>query len=506
MSFKSLRAGAAVAAAAFALLGTSQELEARGGGQHWGYQPRDGYPLWNMYWQFASPWGALGGWSIPHHNLEAPHLGPRTTIGSFDPTMHAPTLDRSVAFPGSSSNVSATMPSFTAPAPTAAYRTEKRFDPPYYFNYNSYWHHGYWGGGKWGWGRWGGPLGIASFARWSFGPIYYVSGYGQFRNPFLNDARRAVPGHLDYSQVIEGLPDDDEPPANSTSTDPAVASPPDSGDETYAEKLEYLVKSPEVKAGLKSFDAASEAFQRKDYQSALQKTDDALEQLPDDAAIHEFRALILFARGDYQSAAEVVYAVLAVSPGWDWTTLSGRYSDQEEYPRQLRALEAFHKEHADSAAAALLLAYHYTTCGHYEAAVKQFQTAVRLLPDDNLLAVLAALVAGAVEKVPAGASPEEAGGPRPAASTATRKDQDTRPITKTRLVGEWKAFRAGTTGIQLRLRDDQRFVWVATRDGKARRIAGRYALEGSLLLLEGGSGTLIGRVQTTKGGFNFWLL
>ncbi len=48
---------------------------------------------------------------------------------------------------------------------------------------------------------------------------------------------------------------------------------------------------------------------------------------------------------------------------------------------------------------------------------------------------------------------------------------------------------------------------IATREGKPRRFAGRYALEGNLLFLGGGSGTLIGRVEMNKqGGINFALL
>jgi hypothetical protein len=264
-----------------------------------------------------------------------------------------PTLDRSVAFPGASSNLSTALPSFSTPAPTTPYRTEKRFEPPYLINYNGYWHHGYWGGGEWGWGRWGGPAGIASFPRWSFGPLYYVSGYGLFRNPFVSS--RAQRAFLDYSKPIEDIEDDDEPAAGSTSTDPGGTPANDPSGETAEDRLKYLVKTPEVKAGLKAFDAADEAFRKKNYELALQKTDEALEQLPVDTAIHEFRALVLFARGDYQPAAATLYAVLAVSPGWDWTTLGSRYTDQEEYPRQLKALEAYNKEHSDSAAAAFLL-------------------------------------------------------------------------------------------------------------------------------------------------------
>jgi tetratricopeptide (TPR) repeat protein len=501
----------AAAAAALVLVPGSRELDARGGGQRWGYNPPGGPVLMN-YWRFASPWGALNGWGIPHHNLDAPRGGtgnvPGNSINYGTGGGPLPTLDRSVSFPGASSNISTTLPSFSTPAPTAPYRTEKRFDPPYYFNYNSYWHHGYWGGGKWGWGRWGGALGIGSFGRWSFGPIYYVSGYGQFRNPFLNDARPAVPEHLDYSQVIEDLPDDDEPSATSTSTDPTAATTAVSpNEETAAERLKYLVRTPEVKAGLKAFDAASDAFQKKDYDTALQQTNDALEQLPDDTAIHEFRALIFFARRDYQSAAEIIYAVLAVSPGWDWTTLSSRYTDQEEYQRQLRALETFQREHPDSAAAAFLRVYHYTTCRHYESAVKQFQTTMRLLPEDDLLPALATLVEGAVEKQLASTAPEAAASMPPATAIGAPQNQNNQPIAKGRLVGQWKAFRGGTTSIQLTFGDDQRFVWVATREGKSRRIAGQYVLEGNLLFLGAGSATLIGSVELNREGrFRFTLV
>src|SRR5262245_58488371 len=506
---KSLLLLAAIGTASLILLASASNVDARGGGQHWGYNPPAGPVLMN-YWRFASPWGALNGWGIPHHNLDAPRMGsgtlPGRSLTGFDGTP-LPTLDRSVSFPGASSTMSTELPSFSTPAPTGPYRTERRFDPPYYLNYNSYWYHGSWGGGKWGWARWGGPLGIGSFARWSFGPIYYVSGYGQFRNPFLAGAPRAAPEHLDYSQVIEDLPDDEEPPAVSTSTYPAAAPATDPNEETAADRLNYLVKTPEVTAGLKAFDAASEAFQAKDYDGALQKTDEALAQLPDDTAIHEFRALILFARGDYQTAAAIIYAVLAVSPGCDWTTLASRYADQEEYPRQLRSLETFHKEHPESAAAAFLRAYHYTTCRHYEAAVKQFQSTVKLLPDDELVSELAVLVAGAVEKSPSDAPPGAAASPAPAASRGTPQDQESPPVAKARLVGDWKAFRGGSTAIQLKFLDDQRFVWVATREGKPRQIAGQYLLEGNTLFLGGGSGTLIGRVQMKKqGGFNFTLL
>ncbi len=492
-----------------ALFLPTHDVWARGGGHiHWGYHPPAGGPL--NFWIYASPWASLNGWGVPHHSIEGARYGSR--VNSPGQSMNyggmggaSPSIDRSLIFPGASSNDSTELPSFNKPVPTGPYRTEKRFEPPYFRNYDNYWHHGYWGGGLWGWGRWGGAMGIGSFGRWSFGPVYYSSGYGTFRNPFVEGQTTPARAFLDYAKPIEDVPDDEVPLVGST--DPAANEKSDgSGDEESFEEIEkYLVKTPEVKAGLKAFDAACEAFKKKDYELALAKSNEALEQLPVDSALHEFRALVLFAQENYRQAAATLYAVLAVSPGWDWTTLSSLYADQEEFARQLRKLEAAHKEDPNSTALTFLRGYFYTTCRHFEAAVKQFQTAGRLLPGDELLPGLTRLIAGAVE-TPAPAVPPDQPTVRPA-STENAKDEAPQPIDKATLIGDWTAIRSGSTSIELKLRDDQQFVWTATQEGKSRRMAGRYVIEGSFLFLGGGSGTLAGRVLMRKeGGFNYLLL
>lgn len=498
---------AATAATVIALVGviTTPRLLARGGGPVWGYSPHGGQSGtfgWGVGWGGINLRSIYG---IPHHCLDAPDFTYSSGRSSTFNTGGGATFDRSV-FAGSSSDTTVQLPNFNRPPPNAPYRTEKRTDPPYFHNYDSYWHHGFWGGGKWGWGNWGEPMGIWSFTRWSFGPIYYVSGYGQFRNPFLAGQPVPLKPFLDYGKPIEDLPDDEEPAARSASSEPPAASAGnDATQENPQEILNYLVRSPEEKAGLKSFDAAGDAFRKKNYEVALEKTDEALEQLPYDSQIHEFRALVLFARGDYPQAAATVYAVLAVSPGWDWTTLSGRYEDQEEYARHLRQLEAFHKQNPDSAVASFLRGYHYTTCRHTEAAVKHMQNAAKLLPDDLLIPRLAILIAGAQEK--STASTPAAATSSPPAARGKSPDPNVPPMTKEKLVGKWQAFQGGTTGISLTLRDDQQFLWQATRDGKTRTIAGPYALEGYAIFLYGGSGTLIGALQQTKSkSFTFTLL
>lgn len=491
---------------AFLLLALpAQAVFARGGSRlRWGYIPPGGSP-WVNFWSAATPWGLINGWGIPHHSLDAPRMGPGYGSSGLATGPQSPPVDRSVEFPGASSNPTPLLPSFTTPLPSTPYRTEKRFDPPYYHNYDHYWHHGYWGGGQWGWGRWGGPAGIGSFPRWSLGPIYYTSGYGRFRNPFATEPAASRPVFLDYSKPIENIADDDEPGPIAATSEAAAAPEEDSDEESPEEIAKYLVKSPEVKAALKEFDAACNAFKKKEYDEALAKIDEALGQLPYDTPFHEFRGLVLFALGDYQQAAATIYAVLAVSPGWDWTTLSSRYADQEEFVRHLRALEAFHKQHSDSAAAAFLRGYHYVTCRHTGPAVTQLQNAVRLLPDDELLPPLLALVSGDQEKGPeiasttAGATPAAL---RPEAGKTS--DRAGPPIAKEKLVGAWKANRDDNAGIQLKLRDDGQFVWLATQAGRSRRIAGRYYFDAGVLFLAGGSGTLVGPIQARpEGGFHF---
>ena len=100
--------------------------------------------------------------------------------------------------------------------------------------------------------------------------------------------------------------------------------------------------------------------------------------------LHEFRSLVLFAKQDFQQSAATIHSVLAVGPGWDWTTMSGMYSNAELYTGQLRALESFTKSNPQDAASQFLLAYHYMTCGHPDAAARQLQTVVALMPDDRV--------------------------------------------------------------------------------------------------------------------------
>ena len=110
--------------------------------------------------------------------------------------------------------------------------------------------------------------------------------------------------------------------------------------------------------------------------------------LPNDATLHEFRALVLFAAGKYDLAAGPLYAVLSVGPGWDWTTMAGLYPNIDVYTAQLRKLEAFVTANPNSTSGRFVLAYHYLTQGHTDDAVVQLKEVVALAPQDTLSAQL----------------------------------------------------------------------------------------------------------------------
>ena len=143
---------------------------------------------------------------------------------------------------------------------------------------------------------------------------------------------------------------------------------------------------PKVKAAMDSFAAARDDFKAGDYARAQAEVETAIRSVPADPMMHEFRALTLFAQGKYQDAAATLYAVLARGPGWDWDTMQSLYPDADTYTRQLRALEAFVRDHPNDSAARFVLAYHYLVTGQTDAAVQQLRAVVQLTPDNTLAA------------------------------------------------------------------------------------------------------------------------
>lgn len=348
----------------------------------------------------------------------------------------------------------------------------------YNHGYNNNWRHGNWNGG-YGWGS----VAAAGMMGWGLSSMYASSGYGGgYSNPYAASSSAQSGSPLNYSTPIQ------------------IAADPQSADGAGAADSS---PSPEVAAGLVPFDASRKAFKAGDYDEALTKVEEALQKLPKDAALHEFRALVLFAEAKYKPAASALYAVLSAGPGWDWTTLSSMYPSVDVYQTQLRTLETFSTQNPDSPDAAFVLAYHYMTCGYKDQAATELKAVARILPDDPLAPRLLKLVGGNDD---AADPPAPGATAQPAQPTSDAEP----PVDTMKLVNTWKAASNKTTVIELTLKVDSTFVWKVTQAGKSNSLAGTYSIEdGNVLSLKQQSdgSTMDGKVtMADNGGFNFKLV
>lgn len=367
-----------------------------------------------------------------------------------------------------------------ADAPGASAIRPSGFDP--YAQYRPNWRRGYWGGR--GLSRWAyrypefqefgdvngiflwpgyrdfvgggyhgmGPDSMLSsmFSRWGYGSWLNRLGYSTYTNPYyaadLLGQGQSPP--YDYSRPID----------------------------TTAEPQEEAKARP----ALNLFDKARDQFKRGNYNEAGELVDEALKLLPDDATLHEFRALCLFAVGRYDEAAAALYAVLSVSPGWDWKTLVGFYPEVDVYTEQLRALEAHAKNH-ESAHAWFVLGYFYLSQDAFEEARTVLTRAVKLNPKDDLSARLLGHLDASMTK----AESEPKSEPEPPEGAS--------------ITGSWTAKPKAGGEVLLTINDDGGFTWTATQAGQSQAISGKSSTykDGQLALKSDQGPTLIGRVSWT---------
>jgi len=286
-------------------------------------------------------------------------------------------------------------------------------------------------------------------SSWGFGSSLYGMGYMPYSNPYYYGATAGMAMPYDYSQPIDTV----SSPAAESVTDPATA----------------------------LFDAGRASFKEGNYADALKKTDEALAKLPNDTTLHEFRGLCLFALGRYDESASTLYAVLAVGPGWDWTTLISLYPSVDVYTAQLRALEEYCPTHMESATARFVLAYHYLTEGFTDAAVPVLKQVVALKPSDTLSAKLLHQLDPPKEE------------PAKVASTAPT---DTTPPQGASIAGTWNAEPSAGTSIALVVQPAGAFVWQATVKGHKQQLAGTSTYgDGILTLAQDKGPALVGRVS-----------
>jgi tetratricopeptide (TPR) repeat protein len=323
------------------------------------------------------------------------------------------------------------------------------------------WYHGGWAGGWYpGAGFANYPVAAAlGLTWWGVSRLSYAFGMGGYSNPYYDEGGG---GGYDYSEPVAAYqPVPESQPAATTDT-PATAAAPPAG--VSAE-------------GMSLFDQSRAAFATGDYKQALELCNQTLKTMPNDAVVHEFRSLVLFALQNYRDAAAAAYAVLSAGPGWDWTTLSSLYGNVADYTTQLRALEAFVKKNPKSSDGRFLLAYHYLTAGHPDAARTQLREVDKLTPNDRLVRQLLGI---------SSAPDEKAKEPTPQPPI-----EDDKLIKAEQLVGAWTAGGSGGSKFQMTLENDSAFTWKFTSGKKSEQIKGVFAVEQNNLALEVDDGSVL---------------
>lgn len=331
--------------------------------------------------------------------------------------------------------------------------------------YKDGWYHGDWHsnwskslkGRPYAWSGWGGNwkgwdgkvTGTVASSPWRFG-------YWSYSNPYYTQTANA-PAYFNYSQPIIA--------ANITADASGQFYPQTSGQGTREHALEH-------------FADARRAFFRGDLRRAQSEIDDAIATLPSDTVLHEFRSLVLFARGDYNAAAGGIYAVLSSGPGWDWTTMIGLYPNANIYTAQLRGLEEFCNSNPRAVHPRFLLGYHYLTAGYTDAAAEMYRQVVSINPRDSLSAQLMASLTGTGY-----------------GQVAELPQFDPQSISNQYLVGNWSATREDGSTFQLQLRRDGVFTWVYGQGGLRQQLSGAYTLnDGALILQQDGQPAMVGQI------------
>ena len=411
--------------------------------------------------------------------IDRPSLGQRPTpLPSFPrPLPERPTRPTGPPVIGGGNRPN--YPNRPGPSPGWGVRPDRPWDRPGYWHnhdWNDHWHnhyvnnhfhnwyHGCWHG-HWG-NNWYSPIlwagagyGVGSwwtYSNWGYGSAYY--------NPYY-----VAGSGYDYSQPII---------VNQYVADTAVPA-----------ALQVEDRPPDENRALALFDEGAALFKDGKYPQAYAKLDAAQKLLPRDPVVHEVKALCLFALGRYKESAAILNALLASSPGMDWTSMSALYGDEADYTAQLRRLETHVKNNPTDAAAIFVLAYQYLVIGENDAAVRMLKAVVQRQPED--------LTAKRMLDGLAPATPPVAAETPPATDAADAPSTD--------LTGEWVAKSEELT-VELTVTAEGGFTWKATPKGKPpMTVTGNAnASENSLALTSKSEGTMVGQVKSLgPDKFNF---
>lgn len=340
-----------------------------------------------------------------------------------------------------------------------------------YYRHHRHYHGGYWGGYRplpgyvvyedhhndaleaIGWGLVG----------WSLGKLIFDSGYQSYSNPYPAQPVPSAKGaEVTYTQPITVVA--------------AQTAPPEEETEKITEASESHIA------------ASQDAFKQRNYLVALDHANKAVAEAPGDGALHEYRALVLFALGKFSEAAGVLNPVLAGGPGWDWTTMISLYDSQDTYMNQLEALRNYRTGKPDAADARFLLGYHHMVCGHLDLATAEFAEAARLQPADSVSAQLRDLTSASSNNGDEDTS-DEAEAPADDAPPPA-------PVPLEKLTGTWVSDKGAQGTVTLAFKDDGKFIWTFTKADKSNEFGGDFSMnDDGLLVLDAEESQMVASVE-----------
>lgn len=335
------------------------------------------------------------------------------------------------------------------------------------YGWNPYWHNHY----GWYYPRpypgytvsYGSPIGWG-LVSWGLGSLVYDCGYYSYWNPYLPPAYVYADTVIRYDRPLS-----------------VIASDYPTGDQDKSE----LAATESAEA----LERSRSAFKREDYLAALKDVDESISHQPGDSALHEYRALVLFALGKYDDAAGVLNPLLASGPGWDRETMVGLYRTEDAYTNQLAKLENYVDGTSDRPAPHFLLGYHYMVAGDMEKARHQFDEVVQLQPKDSIARQLRDLTKNSVR-----ASEEDEEKAEPAAEDS-KDEPAVEALTEKQLVGTWTSNRGENGTVVLSLREDGGFTWSFTKGDQKNDLSGTYEIDDrGLLVLTSEDAQMVGKV------------
>ena len=299
-------------------------------------------------------------------------------------------------------------------------------------------------------------------ACWGLGSVIYDTGYYVYSNPYTPEPYRYETTVINYEQPIS-----------------TIARQYTSGDE--------IASNLSASRSADALERSRDAFRDEDYLTAQTAIDEAISYQPGDSALHEYRALVLFALGKYRDAAGVLHPLLASGPGWDRATMTGLYGDENIYLAQLAKLEKYVAATPDQPAPRFLLGYHYLVGGDLDRAASEFEEVSRLRPDDSISRQLRDLARSSVKSDSEVPVPPPAGDAGPAVEAPSA----------TQLVGTWRSNRAEHGLVTLSLRQDAGFNWSFTKEGVApTELTGTWEInDRGLLVLSSDNAQMVGEVK-----------